>query len=106
MTSLRPGRRVHDLLALAGLGDRARRRGDEAAAVDEASSSLPLVAGHQSDDIPLALDVDHQPDRLAEAAPPGSLSAAERVEAAVGGGQQDLVRRLGVEDEGRGSRLP
>ncbi len=54
----------------------------------------------------LAFEVDHQPHRLAEAAPARQLVGGERVEAAVGGGEQQLVGGLRVEGEGAARRLP
>ena len=53
---------------------------------------------HQGDNADLGREVDHQTDRLAESAATGQFVAAEGVNPAVLGREQQLVGRLGVED--------
>ena len=47
----------------------------------------------------IVAELDHESERLAEAAPARQLVAAERVEAAVGREDEELVRGLGRDDE-------
>src|SRR3546814_20134747 len=56
------------------------------------SELLARAIGKKVDDLGIALDVDHQPHRLANAASAGQFVGGERLEAAVVGRQQQIGR--------------
>ena len=78
---------VEDLLALAGVGDRRRRpaRRSRARREPATSSFVPGLVGEGRDDVGALVEIDHQADRIAEAAPAGQLRRLEREDLAVRG---------------------
>ena len=76
----------------------------------------PLVRGDQQlaaglvheqlDRVARLLDVDHQPERLAMAPAPGQLVGAQRIEAAIGGEQQQRVGGLRLDHALAAGRPP
>ena len=91
---------VEHLLALAGLGHHLALGDDEAA--PEFRGHQELAAGDVDEDVEDVLILVHvalQADRLAVAAPAGELRGLQRVDAAAGGEDEELVDRLGLEGE-------
>ncbi len=59
---------------------------------------LPGLIRHHGDDIGIVGQIDHQTHRLAMAAAARQFVAGERVEAAIGGEQQEFVGGGGVHE--------
>ena len=86
------------LLALAGVGGPSSGRHDEAAPVRADDEQLRAgLVGEGRDEVGALLQVDHQADRIAEAAAAGKLRGVEREEAAVRRDHEDLRGGLGEE---------
>ena len=102
-----PAVHVQHLLALARLGKDLVLRHDEAVAAGRGDKQLAARLVHQKlDRVCRFLDVDHQAEGLAMAPAPRQLVGAERIEAAIGGEQQQRVCRLRLDCAASAGRLP
>src|SRR5215204_5582409 len=89
---------AHDIAAFAGVGDRVVGRDDEAAPFRAREQQLHAgPVGDGRDDVGAVVEIDHEADRIAEAAPAGQLRGLDREHFAVRSDDEELCGRLGEE---------
>jgi hypothetical protein len=101
------GLQVDDVAALARFGNDLAHLCDETMPARRGEQQAAFGARRDHRDDPrLGVDVDHQPQRLAESAPTRQLVGADGVETCRRSSPRDLVGRLRVEGEFSSRRLP